>query len=152
MVRAKRIWTIGYEGHSPESFVLRLRAAEIERLVDIRELPLSRKAGFSKSSLALGLAIAGIEYSHMRMLGTPRAVRHAYKGGGTFETFREAYLAHVAQNDGAVADLERVASAERVALMCVEQAPDECHRSVLGGVLALRGWRVTDLSGKERPS
>lgn len=142
---AKRVWTIGYEGHSPESLILRLRGAKVQRLVDIRELPLSRKAGFSKRALALGLATAGIEYSHMRALGTPRAVRHEYKASGDHAAFRKAYLAHLKGERPAIEELERVASAERCALMCVEADPAECHRTVLGALLATRGWDVREL-------
>lgn len=141
----KRIWAIGYEGHSPESFASRLRGAKIQRLVDIRELPLSRKAGFSKTTLALGLGAAGIAYSHVRALGTPRDVRHAYKADDDHAAFAKSYLAHLKDQDAAVEDLEVMASRERCALMCVERDPAHCHRTVLAGVLAARGWRVAEL-------
>lgn len=141
----KRLWTIGYEGHSPESLTMKLREAKVQRVVDIRELPLSRKAGFSKRALALGLSHAGIEYSHLRALGTPRAIRHAFKGGGSFDAFRRDYLAHVASHEDAVEELERVAARERCALLCVEKEHAECHRGVLAEALAERGWRATHL-------
>lgn len=143
--RVKRIWTIGYEGHDVESLVLRLRKARIERVVDIRELPLSRKAGFSKKPLAAGLEHIGIQYSHLRALGTPRVVRHAYRAGGPFEDFRDAYLAHVEGNQAALAELETLARAQRCALLCVEADASACHRSVLTDVLAARGWRAEHL-------
>ena len=145
MTPARRVWTIGYEGHDPESFVAKLRAAGVERVVDVRELPLSRKAGFSKSALALGLSKSGIAYSHVKALGTPRAVRHAYKGGGDFEAFKRDYLAHVAQHELAVTELEAVARQERCALLCVEADVETCHRGILADVLAERGWRVEHL-------
>ena len=135
-----RIWTIGYEGHDPDSFVRTLRKAGIERVVDIRELPLSRKAGFSKSSLAAGLKAAGIAYSHVKALGTPRAVRHALKAGGDVEDFRRDYLQHVQGNMDAVRELEEVARRERCALLCVERELDVCHRGLLAEVLEKRGW------------
>lgn len=141
-----RIWAIGYEGHDPESFASLLRKHRIERLVDVRELPLSRKPGFSKSALALGLSRAGIEYTHVKALGTPRAVRHAWKAGGAFAQFRRDYLAHVKANRAALEELEATARGERCALMCVEADPAECHRTLLGEVLAKRGWDVVELS------
>lgn len=141
----KRVWTIGYEGHDVESFVETLRKARIGRVVDVRELPLSRKAGFSKNALAAGLQRAGIAYSHAKALGTPRPVRHALKAGGSVEDFRRDYLAHVRENMDAVEELERVASAERCALLCVERKLDVCHRGVLAGVLEERGWRAEHL-------
>lgn len=140
-----RVWTIGYEGHDPESFVGKLRAAGIQRVVDVRELPLSRKAGFSKSALAMGLSKAGMAYSHVKALGTPRAVRHAYKAGGGFEAFRADYLAHLARNEPAVAELEEVARKERCALLCVEAEVETCHRALLAEVLAQRGWGIEHL-------
>lgn len=142
---ARTVWTIGYEGHDPDSFVRRLRAAGIERVVDVRELPLSRKSGFSKSALAMGLSKAGIAYSHVKALGTPRAVRHAYKAGGAFAAFRDDYLAHVAENEAAVAELEEAARRERCALLCVEAKVETCHRAILADVLAQRGWAVEHL-------
>ena len=140
------IFTIGYEGHDPDSFVRALRKANVQRVVDIRELPLSRKAGFSKTPLAAGLKAAGIAYSHVKALGTPRAVRHALKAGGSvrparggedasqrvrIEDFRRDYLKHVAQNMDAVRELEDVARRERCALLCVERELDVCHRGLL---------------------
>lgn len=142
---ARRMWTIGYEGHSPESLVRKLRAAKVERLVDIRELPLSRKPGFSKTPLAAGLAHNKIAYTHLRALGTPRAVRHEYQAGGPFERFREDYLAHIESNGSAVGELEKLASEERCALFCVEHDAATCHRGVLAEVLAARGWTFEHL-------
>ena len=145
MPPARRVWTIGYEGHDPESFVGKLRKAGIQRVVDIRELPLSRKAGFSKSALAMGLSKAGIAYSHVKALGTPRAVRHAYKAGGGFDAFKADYLAHVGENEAAVNELMDVAGRERCALLCVEADVETCHRALLADVLARRGWAVEHL-------
>lgn len=142
----RTIWTIGYEGHDGASLVEKLRKARVQRVVDVRELPLSRKPGFSKRGLALGLQAAGIEYSHVRALGTPRAVRHAYKAGGGFDAFRAAYLAHVREHEDAVRALEALASVERCCLLCVEADHEACHRGVLAkDVLGRRGWRAVHL-------
>lgn len=143
--RAKTLWTIGYEGHSPESLVLALRKARVARVLDIRELPLSRRAGFSKTALAAGLAHAGIAYTHLRALGTPRVVRHAYKAGGDFARFRTDYLAHVDAQPEALDEVERLARSERCALLCVEHEHGTCHRGVLAERLEARGWMVTHL-------
>jgi uncharacterized protein (DUF488 family) len=55
--------TIGYEGRTIEEFVGELLAGSVETLIDVRELPLSRKRGFSKRALSTELAAAGIEYA-----------------------------------------------------------------------------------------
>ena len=66
-----RIWTIGYERVGVPDFIASLKAANVKTLVDVREVPLSRRAGFSKNVLAASLAGAGIGYIHMKVLGTP---------------------------------------------------------------------------------
>jgi len=63
-----KLFTVGYEGRSIDELVDALRAAGVERLVDVRELPLSRRKGFSKTALGDTLRDAGIEYIHVRAL------------------------------------------------------------------------------------
>jgi hypothetical protein len=60
------IWTIGYERASSDALQSALKAAGVQVLMDVRDLPLSRRAGFSKSTLRASLEAAGIEYVHLR--------------------------------------------------------------------------------------
>lgn len=113
--------------------------------MDVRELPLSRRPGFSKRALSEGLAAAGIAYSHAKALGTPRAMRHALKAGGSLDAFRAAYAKHLATQEAALDELVDVASRERCALLCVERDHAECHRDVVARALEERGWAVTHL-------
>src|SRR5438093_11909085 len=76
-----RIFTIGYEGATVGEFLDALREAGVERLIDVRALPLSRRPGFSKSPLRAALAEAGIEYVHLKALGTPAEGRAAARAG-----------------------------------------------------------------------
>jgi uncharacterized protein (DUF488 family) len=76
---APKIYTIGYEGLGLEDFVVRLRRAGVRIVIDVRELPLSRKRGFSKGALAEALATARIRYSHMRSLGCPKPIRDRHR-------------------------------------------------------------------------
>ena len=64
-------WTIGYAGRNAPEFVEVLTAAGVDLVVDVRALPLSRKKGFSKTSLRENLQAAGIEYLHLRSAGNP---------------------------------------------------------------------------------
>ena len=75
------IFTIGYEATTMDAFLAALKAAGVERVIDVRALPLSRRPGFSKSSLAATLNDAGIEYVHLKALGTPKPGRDAAKKG-----------------------------------------------------------------------
>ena len=76
-----RIFTIGYEGTTQPEFIAALTAAGVQRVIDVRAVPLSRKPGFSKTILANGLAEAGIDYVHLKALGTPPEGREAARKG-----------------------------------------------------------------------
>ena len=85
-----RIFTIGYEGATVPEFIAALQKAGVERVIDVRALPLSRRPGFSKSSLSAALEETGIEYVHLKALGTPAAGRAAARAG-RFEDLKRIY-------------------------------------------------------------
>ena len=66
-----RIFTIGYEGATMSEFLAALRNAGVERVIDVRAIANSRRPGFSKTPLRNALAEVGIDYVHLRALGTP---------------------------------------------------------------------------------
>ncbi|MEO0427751.1 MAG: DUF488 domain-containing protein [Pseudomonadota bacterium] len=137
------IVTIGYEKATLDDVYARLTAAGVTRLVDVRAVASSRRAGFSKSLLAAGLAEAGIAYTHLRALGTPKAGRDAVRAGRV-EEMRRIYDDALEQPEAvdAFAELRAIAAAERVALLCYEADPSTCHRRILTERL---GLPVTDL-------
>src|SRR5918995_6409294 len=66
-----RLFTIGYERLLPPELVNELRVAGVERLIDVRYRPQSRRPGMSKTRLGELLAEHGIAYEHRKALGTP---------------------------------------------------------------------------------
>jgi uncharacterized protein (DUF488 family) len=88
------IATVGYESETIDEFIARLAALKIEQVLDIRELPLSRKRGFSKNGLAAALASVGIAYVHMKPLGDPQPGRQAARAGRIAE-FRRIFNQHM---------------------------------------------------------
>ena len=76
-----RIFTIGYEATTMGDFIAALQEAGVERVIDVRALPLSRRPGFSKSPLKAALVEAGIDYVHLKALGTPSEGRSAARAG-----------------------------------------------------------------------
>jgi uncharacterized protein (DUF488 family) len=141
------LWTIGYEGLWPDALVAELEAAGVERLLDVRLRPQSRRPGMSKTKLALKLAEHGIAYEHRRELGTPLDIRGLFRAGRTEEAaaaYREHALRHAGGELDALADeLPRV----RTALLCLEANPAGCHRRVVAELLRERvpGLVVEDL-------
>ena len=76
------LYTIGYERHpTPEWLTAALTAARVKRLVDVRELAISRRQGFAKRALSAALAGAGIDYEHHRSLGNPKPSRDLCRSG-----------------------------------------------------------------------
>jgi uncharacterized protein (DUF488 family) len=128
---AFELFTIGYEGKTPGEMIEQLLRAGIERVADVRELPLSRRRGFSKTSLAGALEEAGIRYEHVRKLGNPKPFRDRYKSGDVEGGARE-YRAHL-QNGSypALIELAESLADERTCLLCVERDHETCHRAVI---------------------
>lgn len=141
------VFTIGYERRSQAELVEALVDAGVTLLADVRELPLSRRKGFSKNQLAEAVSGAGIEYAHLRALGNPKPARDAWKGGDA-AAGRSGYEAHIAgPSRSAVDELAARVAEGGVCLMCVEHDAADCHRALLARALGerLAGLRVRDL-------
>src|SRR5690349_22733695 len=115
------IWTIGYERLLPAELVAELEAAGVERLIDVRYRPQSRRPGMSKTRLGQLLADHGIAYEHRRALGTPPDLRWLFRAGRVAEG-GAAYREHVEREapdalDALAAELD---AAPPTALLCLE--------------------------------
>jgi uncharacterized protein (DUF488 family) len=130
-MRALVLFTVGYEASTPDGLVEKLRNAGVERVVDVRELPLSRRRGFSKTKLGERLAEAGIAYEHVRELGNPKPNRDRYKRGQVADGARR-YRAHLQNGSrGALVRLVESLDGVRTCLLCVEHSHEVCHRAVI---------------------
>ncbi len=136
------VFTIGYEGLSIESFTALLSKNKINTIVDIRELPLSRKPGFSKKALTNHLKLSGIAYVHMNKLGCPTNVRNAYKEDGDWAHYTKGFVAHLQEQDSAISELSTLVRSSICALLCYEADYNYCHRSMVAEA-------VSKLSGVE---
>lgn len=127
-----RIYTIGYEATTMAEFLAALTRAGVQRVIDVRALPLSRRPGFSKSSLAASLREAGIDYVHLKQLGTPKRGRDAAKKGDV-ATLREVYNVQLGlpEAQAQVAQMQALAAEKPSALLCYERDPCHCHRTLL---------------------
>ena len=141
----KRIFTIGYEGATVPEFLAALTAAGVARVIDVRQLPLSRRPGFSKSPLAGALAEAGIGYVHLKALGTPKPGRDAAKKGDR-ATLEKVYSGQLELPEAQAEGAKMLALAEEMpsALLCFERDPAVCHRTLLMNAVG-DGWEVVDL-------
>ena len=130
------LFTIGYEQSTQDAVIAALHAAGVKHLIDVRAVPQSRKPGFSKTLLCASVEAAGIRYTHLRGLGTPKPGREAARHGRTAEMHR-IFRAHMEEPE-AQADLARAAAfaaEEPVCLLCFERDPAQCHRSLVAEML-----------------
>jgi uncharacterized protein (DUF488 family) len=148
--RMIELMTIGYEGLTLAGFLDLLKRCRVSRLVDVRELPISRKPGFAKAALSAAVEARGIRYEHWVELGCPRQIRHRYREDGDWRQYTRNYRAYL---DTQTAALERLAARmqnDRCCLMCFEADYNFCHRSLVAERLLERAdapMRVLHLTG-----
>jgi len=141
------IATIGYERSPLPDVIARLQGAGVELLIDVRAVAASRRPGFSKTLLNGSLADGGIDYLHLRDLGTPKSGRIAARAGRTAE-MAEIFDTHLqtAAAQGALAHAVELSLGRRVCLLCYEVDPSCCHRAIVAAeIVARTGAAVVDL-------
>ncbi|MDD5327269.1 MAG: DUF488 domain-containing protein [Phycisphaerae bacterium] len=123
------LYTIGYSNHTIEDFVSLLKQHKITCVADVRSAPYSRYCPqFNKDALASALETAGIAYIFMgKELGGRPGDQNCYKNGCVD-------FQHIAKREEFKRGIERLLadiSKYRIALMCTEKDPLQCHRTIL---------------------
>ena len=142
-----KLRTIGYEAATQNAVIDCLKQAGVEVVIDVRAIASSRRAGFSKTLLKASLAEAGIDYVHLRALGTPKAGRQAVRAGHVAE-MEAIYEIHLQEPEvqlqlAEAADIARERSA---ALLCYEADALHCHRRIVAGrLMQSEAFEVEDL-------
>ena len=113
-----------------------LKSNKIELVIDVRQNPVSRKRGFSKSRLQVELPKHGIEYLHYSPLGTPPSIRALYRKTGKVEAALKKYATYLEQEREPLLNLIELASSKRFCLLCLESDHESCHRGVIASKLA----------------
>jgi uncharacterized protein (DUF488 family) len=143
-----RIWTVGHSNHSLERFLDILKAHGIERIIDVRRFPVSRKwPHFDAQSLASSLPANKIDYAGMPELGGRRKPRpdspHTAWRSDQFRGYADFMDSpEFVQPYGCASELARE---KRSALMCAEAVPWRCHRSILADAFLAHGWDVREI-------
>jgi len=139
--------TIGYESATLDDTLSRLTRAGVQIVIDVRAVAASRRAGFSKTLLSGSLREAGIDYLHLRQLGTPKPGREAARAGRITE-MRAIFERHLAE-PGAQLELAHateIAGQRKTALLCYEADALGCHRSILAQHISkATGLRIENL-------
>lgn len=131
------LFTIGYEGISPEEYLVRLLQNDIKLLVDVRRNPLSMKFGFSKSRLKKYCESVGIQYMHFPELGIQPEQRQELKSqadyDSLFEFYRKNNLPKTLKTQLEILNLLK--QYKRIALTCYESDISRCHRKHLANAI-----------------
>jgi uncharacterized protein (DUF488 family) len=140
-----KMFTIGYEGADIGDFLETLDILGVDRVVDIRDLPASRRRDFSKNILSAHLNGSGISYSHFKALGDPKEGREAMRAGNR-QRFLEVFNARMATEAAQIAldEVKDIALGETIVLLCYERDHKDCHRSIVADELR----RLTNIEVK----
>lgn len=134
-MEARTVYTIGYEGFDPETFLWKLQLDRIEVVADVRDSPRSRNPGFNQARIRGFLESHGLTYTHFPALGAPASLRAQLRLDRDLECYLASYREHLAGQAAALDELARLVESRTVCLLCLERDPQECHRSVLAEAL-----------------
>ena len=126
-----KLFTIGYEGLKIDEFIIKLKENGVRELIDVRELPLSRKKGFSKTNLKDNLTLAHIDYWHLKEFGSPKPLRKKLYQDGDYVSFFKEYNLYLTNKEEVLEKLCDEIRKKTCCIMCFEKNPEKCHRSVL---------------------
>lgn len=152
----RRVWTMGVYGTTEPTFFDALQEIGADLFVDLRARRGLRGSEYSYANserLQAGLRERGIRYEHVKELAPPEDVRQAQAATDQAEgvlkrsrttlgpVFAERYTQAIADYDLSKLEALMVGAANPV-LFCVESRPEACHRGIVAGLLAARGWEV----------
>jgi uncharacterized protein (DUF488 family) len=139
------VYTIGHSTRSLADFLALLARSNVERLIDVRAFPGSRRhPQFNQDALAGSLREHGIEYLHRPALGGRRRPRpDAPPTAWRNEGFR-GYADYMRTPDfhAALDELIERAREQTTVIMCSEAVPWRCHRTLISDALHARGVTV----------
>lgn len=125
----RQLYTMGYEGLDIGAFIARLREAGVRAVVDVRELPLSRRKGFSKNAFREELERNGIGYLHAPPLGCPKDIRNQYRADNDWARYTRDFLAYLATQEANIRELAKFSNSTTACLVCFEADFSMCHRT-----------------------
>ncbi|MDB6028543.1 MAG: Fe-S cluster assembly protein HesB [Verrucomicrobiales bacterium] len=148
-----QLWTIGHSILTIDAFINLLKAQEIQKLVDVRTLPGSKRhPQFNAENLSQSLHRSGIDYIHMKELGGLRKPRpdspNTIWRNASFRGYAD-YMMTTPFVD-AIEKLLKIAAEKRTAIMCAEAVWWQCHRSMIADYLKARGVKVLHILGEKK--
>ena len=141
-----KLFSIGYEGKSLETYLNQLIINDVKLLCDVRKNPLSMKFGFSKSQLKHACENVGISYLHIPELGIISEKRQALNSLNDYQMlFKEYEKTVLIENKEHLLSInDLLKKHNRVALTCFEATECMCHRGRVVKALANQpNWNIS---------
>jgi len=140
MNKKGNILLTGYEKETIEEFIYKLIDNNVKAVIDVREIPLSRKYGFSKIHLKRELNRYNIKYFHLPELGSPTNIRKDLKTNRLdYLEFFKRYREYLQNKNDVLENLANIATNEETtALLCYEKCTELCHRSIIANEMTIR--------------
>jgi uncharacterized protein (DUF488 family) len=141
----RTVHTIGHSTRAIDIFVKLLQAHQIALVVDVRRWPASRRLPhFNRATLAESLKGSGVDYLWRGDLGGFRkpsvdSANTAWRVA-SFRAYADFML--TAEFDRIMGEVEPIAADQRIAIMCAEAVPWQCHRQLLADAFVIRDWSV----------
>jgi uncharacterized protein YwgA len=131
------VYTVGYEGKNVDSFFNGLLKDGIQRILDVRRNPVSRKYGFARSSLSRISGKLGIDYEHRPVLGISSANRTDLTNPTAYQRLLDWYeFEYLSTQSVAVDEACALMQQKATALLCMEKDVQFCHRGRLARVVS----------------
>jgi len=151
---AVAVLTLGHSNRTLEDFLALLAAHRVDRILDVRRYPVSRKwPHFDAAPLAAALRVAGVDYVGLPELGgrrkpRPDSAHVAWREEG-FRGFAD--FMETSDFEAGLARVRVLSAGVRAALVCAEALPWKCHRSLIADALVARGEAVEDILSAAPP-
>lgn len=130
------IYTFGYEGHSLGGFLLLMQEYAVQLVIDVRETPLCREnPAFDKFALIKALRASFLDYIYLKPLSSTQEMRDLKKEEcGTLRYF-QLYERHLQRHSGLIREIVRETQGLNLCLLCRENDPETCHRTIIADYL-----------------
>jgi uncharacterized protein (DUF488 family) len=151
-MRKPVLYTIGHSTRPIDEFLELLNAHGIEKVVDVRTIPRSRRnPQYDQMALRKALRAARVRYQHMPRLGGLRHARKDSPNAGWINASFRGFADHMQSKDfqDGLRRLEAEARKRVTAIMCAEAFVARCHRSLIADALAVDGWRVRHIQSRK---
>ena len=131
------VYSAGYEGETIDHFFNKIIKNGIKNIIDIRNNPVSRKYGFSKSQLVNNCSGLGLSYYEFPELGIISDKRKKLKTFADYKSLLDDYEKIIIESqNSSIKKVENIIKNHPSVLICFEKDYNYCHRNRLAKIIS----------------